>query len=138
MFLQNCTIHADEEWVGKSEKVQKCADVIQGQSLSMQKKGRRTMDEVCQIFSDQELILRSEKQTQFLDFGFRMFHNGAKFRNNVQVNLMVKPFYNSGSRSVDFKRVFCFFQFSRKTIEKFLPQQARARINIFKFVFGEN
>ena len=41
-------------------------------------------------------------------------------------------------RSVYFERAFWFFQFSQKTNEKFLPQLARAKINIFKFVFWEN
>ena len=41
-------------------------------------------------------------------------------------------------RSVDFERTFWFFQFFQNTSEKFLPQEARAKIEIFKFIFWKN
>ena len=40
--------------------------------------------------------------------------------------------------SANFERTFWFFRFSKKTNEKFLPQEARAKICVFKFVFWEN
>ena len=39
-------------------------------------------------------------------------------------------------RSINFKRNFWCFQFSKKTNEKCLPQQSRAKINIISQFFG--
>ena len=71
---------------------------------------------------------------------------------NLQVILLVKILLFLQHQNLSRLKIFCqmfqytkgqliskgFFGFFKKTNEKFLPQYARAKINIFKFVFWEN